>query len=184
MRVITGSAKGRKLQSVPGSTTRPILDRVKTALFDMLRPALPGIRVLDLFAGSGAVGIEALSEGAAHCVFLDLERAAVETIRANLAHTQLAEKGEVRQADAFRYLRQTAHAFDLIFVAPPQYKGLWMEALRHIAERPQILTPRAQVVVQIDPKEYEPMQLSGLVEAEQRKYGNTLLVFLRSVSEP
>ena len=179
MRVITGSAKGRKLRSVPGSTTRPILDRVKTALFDIIRPTLPGLRVLDLFAGSGAVGIEALSEGAAHCVFLDLERAAVDTIRKNLEHTGLTDRAEVRLADAFRYLRQTAHVFDLIYVAPPQYKGLWIEAVRHIAERPQILAPGALILAQIDPKEYEPLALSGIKETEQRKYGNTLLVFLR-----
>ena len=183
MRVITGSAKGRKLSSVPGSTTRPILDRVKTALFDILRPSIPGTRMLDLFAGSGAVGIEALSEGAAHCVFLDLAQPAVDTIRANLEHTGLTDRAEVRRADAFRYLRQTAHVFSLVYVAPPQYKGLWIEAVRHIAERPQLLTPGALIVVQIDPSEYEPLTLAGIVETDQRKYGNTLLVFLRKDGE-
>jgi 16S rRNA (guanine(966)-N(2))-methyltransferase RsmD len=87
MRVIAGTAKGRKLLAVPGDGTRPILDRVKTPLFDILRPEIQGARVLDLFAGSGAVGIEALSQGAAHCTFLDLSRPAIDTIKANLETT-------------------------------------------------------------------------------------------------
>jgi len=179
MRVIAGTAKGRKLLAVPGDGTRPILDRVKTPLFDILRPEIQGARVLDLFAGSGAVGIEALSQGAAHCTFLDLSRPAIDTIKANLETTGFVASAEVRHYDAFSFLRNSAKSFDLIYVAPPQYESLWVQAMQTIAERPEIVTPTGLVVVQIDPKEYEALSLTQFQETEQRKYGNTLLVFYR-----
>lgn len=177
MRVIGGTAKGRSLQSVPGDSTRPILDRVKVPLFDVLRPHLAGISMLDLFGGSGAVGIEALSQGAGHCVFLDTNARAVATIKANLQTTGLVDKAEVRHTDAFIYLKNTNKTFDLIFVAPPQYKGLWIEAMRLIAERPHLVSDHGNIIVQIDPKEFEPLELLTFKEIQQRKYGNTLLVF-------
>ena len=101
MRVVAGSARGKKLFVVPGQGTRPILDRVKTSLFDILRPRIPGMNMLDLFAGSGSVGIEALSQGAAHCTFIDLGHKAIATIKRNLASTGFSDRAEVRQADAF-----------------------------------------------------------------------------------
>lgn len=181
MRVVSGTARGTTLRPVPGDTTRPILDRVKTALFDVLRPSLAGTEILDLFGGSGSIGIEALSQGAAHCVFLDLEPRATKTIKENLSATRLAEKAEVRTTDAFTYLRNTSKSFDIIFVAPPQYKSLWIEAMHFISERPEITKGEGLVVVQIDPKEYEKLELSSFEEYEQRKYGNTLLVFFKRV---
>ncbi len=183
MRVVAGTAKGTKLLSVPGDTTRPILDRVKTALFDILRPRIREARVLDVFAGSGSVGIEALSQGAAHCVFLDLAKAAVSTIRKNLEATHLSEKAQVRNADAFLYLRKDPEAFDLIYVAPPQFKNLWVEAMQIIAERPAVLKGDGLIVVQIDPKEYEELSLKNFAETRQKKYGNTLLVFYEARRE-
>jgi len=179
MRVIGGTAKGRPIKSVPGDSTRPILDRVKTPLFDILRPTLPGITMLDLFGGTGAVGIEALSQGAGHCVFLDLNARAVATIKDNLTTCELNDRAEVRHTDAFIYLKNTHKSFDLIYVAPPQYKGIWIEVLRTIAERPHLLSPQGMIIVQIDPKEYEPLDLQTLAEQSQRKYGNTVLVFLK-----
>src|SRR6478609_7985469 len=107
MRVVAGSAKGRQLLLVPGSGTRPIMDRVKESLFDILRPRISGMRVLDLFAGSGSVGIEALSQGAAHCTFIDLGHQAVATIKRNLATTGFSDRADVRNTDAFGYLRGT-----------------------------------------------------------------------------
>ena len=177
MRVVSGKARGTKLKSVPGDTTRPILDRVKTALFDILRPTLDGISVLDLFAGTGSVGIEALSQGAAHCTFLDLSDKAIKVIRENLESAHLSSQAEVRHTDSFTYLRNTSKNFDLIYIAPPQYKALWLQALHFIAERPGLLKPGGRVIVQIDPKEYEPAQMTALQETDQRKYGSTLLVF-------
>ena len=179
MRVIGGTAKGRPLKAVPGDGTRPILDRVKVPLFDILRPTLPEMRWLDLFAGTGSVGIEALSQGAEHCVFLDTNIKAFQTITHNLESTGLSEKGEVRHADAFGYLRNSTKSFDLIYVAPPQYKGLWIEAMKCIAERPNLISDAGMIIVQIDPKEYEELSLSLIKETEQRKYGSTVLVFYR-----
>ncbi len=177
MRVVSGTARGRKLLSVPGDTTRPILDRVKTALFDTLRPRIEGIRFLDLFAGSGSVGIEALSQGAAHCTFLDLAAPAVKVIQKNLEATKLTAQAIVKHIDAFKFLRNTTQAFDLIFIAPPQYKNLWAEAMRTIAERPQLVNSGGQVIIQIDPKEYEALEMTDFTLSDERKYGSTLLLF-------
>ena len=179
MRVVGGSAKGRKLKAVPGDSTRPVMDRVKTALFDILRPELPGMRLLDLFAGSGSVGIEALSQGAASCAFIDLERRAVETILDNLKSCGLESQAVVKQLDAFRYLKNCREAFDLIYVAPPQYKNLWVDAMQAIAERPHILSEGGMVIAQIDPLETDNLNLQELQETDRRRYGNTLLIFYR-----
>lgn len=177
MRVISGTAKGRSLKAVPGDSTRPILDRVKVPLFDILRPRLPEASILDLFGGTGQIGIEALSQGASNCVFIDTNAKAVATIKDNLETTRLSEKAEVRHTDAFVYLKNCSRSFDLIFVAPPQYKGIWIEAMRVIAERPHLIKAGGGVVAQIDPKEYEALDMETLSERSQRKYGNTLFVF-------
>ncbi len=178
MRVITGSAKGRKLQMVPGDSTRPITDRAKEALFSILGTWVEGIRVLDLFGGTGAVGIECLSRGADHAHFLDRNRKAVETIRANLQHCQLADRATVERNDSFDFL-QHYHGtpFDLIYVAPPQYQELWQKALLLIDGRPELLAEDSDVIVQIHPKEEQPVALTTLREYDRRKYGSVLLIF-------
>ena len=187
MRVVGGSARGMTLSVVPGKGTRPILDRVKTSLFDILRPRLAGQSMLDLFAGSGSVGIEALSQGAASCTFLDAGERAIATIRKNLAETGLSDRAEVRLIDAFAYLNETPRTFDLIYIAPPQYKGLWKRALLDLDRRPELLRgpgPEPEeddeaglAIVQIDPTEYEALELVALGEIRQKRYGNSLLVF-------
>ena len=177
MRVIGGTAKGRKLEAVPGDTTRPILDRVRTAVFDILRPRLADARILDVFAGTGSVGIEALSQGAESCVFLDLEKRAIETITKNLNTTDLSEKARVKHMDAFRFLRSAKESFDIIYIAPPQYQDLWTQTMTTLAERPHLLAEDGLIVVQIDPKEYEELSLMEFEERRQKRYGNTLLVF-------
>ncbi|MCB0338320.1 MAG: 16S rRNA (guanine(966)-N(2))-methyltransferase RsmD [Bdellovibrionales bacterium] len=177
MRVVSGKAKGRKLLSVPGTTTRPILDRVKTSLFDSLQPIIADISFLDLFAGSGAVGIEALSRGAKSCLFVDVERSAIQTIIKNLEATDLATQAQVRHTDAFKLLKSTKDSFDLIYIAPPQYKSLWVEAMHAIAERPEILRPGGLIICQIDPREYEKLDLMDLDEDKKKEIGNTLLAY-------
>ncbi|MFO0960688.1 MAG: 16S rRNA (guanine(966)-N(2))-methyltransferase RsmD [Isosphaeraceae bacterium] len=185
MRVVGGEARGKLLQLVPGDGTRPIQDRVKTALFDILRPRLDGMVLLDLFAGTGGVGIEALSQGADSCTFTDMAGKAVATIRKNLQTTGLADRAEVRQIDALAYLRHAERQYDLIYVAPPQYKRLWVEAMEAIADRPEIWRDgEGLAIAQIDPKEYEALNLPGLVETRQKRYGNTLLVFYESGADP
>lgn len=188
MRVVGGSARGKPLLVVPGKGTRPILDRVKTALFDILRPRIDGVRVLDLFAGSGSVGIEALSQGAAHCTFIDLGREAIATIKKNLDSTGFAAKATVRQTNGLEFLKTATGAFDLIYIAPPQYKNLWVETMQLLAARPELLTPPSPddedtdetaglAIVQMDPREYQSLELGDLREIRQKRYGNTLLVF-------
>lgn len=178
IRVIAGKAKGRKLKMVPGDSTRPITDRVKEALFNILRYDLPGGSMLDLFSGTGSVGIEALSQGAKYVRMLDRNRRAIETIRENLASTGLAEGAEVLQMDAFALLgRRPDKAFDYVYIAPPQYKEMWKKALLGVDSQPNWLVADGWVVVQIDPKEYEVLSLENLSEFDQRKYGNTMLVF-------
>lgn len=188
LRVIGGTAKGQRLRSVPGDTTRPVTDRVKEALFNILGADIQGAVFLDLFGGTGAIGIEALSRGAAYVLFTDLNRLPVETIRANLKSTRLEERGEVLRTDALTLLeRAPRRQFDYVYIAPPQYKGLWKEALRKLDAHPEWLSDDAWVIVQIHPIEYEPVQeepgLVNLVEFEQRHYGSTLLVFLTLKAE-
>ncbi|MBK8986060.1 MAG: 16S rRNA (guanine(966)-N(2))-methyltransferase RsmD [Chloroflexi bacterium] len=183
MRVISGQARGRKLKRVPGDTTRPIMDSVKENLFNILGQDVVGARWLDLFAGTGQVGIEALSRGATAVVFVDKVRPAIQTIQANLASTGLSAGAKVLQSDAFAYLRQSSFApYDLIYVAPPQYLGLWLEVLALLDERPStFLSSDGLVVVQIDPKEYKELSLHNLALADQRVYGNTQLLFFELV---
>ncbi|MDA1329605.1 MAG: 16S rRNA (guanine(966)-N(2))-methyltransferase RsmD [Chloroflexi bacterium] len=182
MRVIAGQARGHKLLSVPGDKTRPITDRAKESLFNIIREDLPGGAFLDLFAGTGSVGIEALSQGAAFARFLDRDRAAVETTRENLKSTRLAERAEVKLGDAFLYLAgRVDRTFDYVFIAPPQYKGMWVRALKALDHAPEWLVDDAWVIVQIDPKEYEALELENLSQFDERKYGKTLLVFYERV---
>jgi len=178
VRVISGSAKGRKLRSVPGEGTRPITERVKAALFNILAADVEDTRWLDLFGGTGSVGIEALSRGAAHVVFTDNAYKAVETLRRNLNEMGLTERATVIKGDAFRYLRQIdpATAFDYIYVAPPQYKDLWATALLALDDKP-LLAPDGWVIVQIFPKEHRELPLKRLVHVRERHYGSTALHF-------
>ncbi len=183
MRVITGRAKGRKLQPVPGDSTRPITDRAKEALFSILGDWIVDVRMLDLFGGTGAVGIEALSRGAHFVQFLDLNRRAVETIHANLRHTRLDGQAAVERADAFHYLqRYQGEPFDLIYVAPPQYQELWHKALLLIDAHPGLLTEYGSVIVQIHPREETPLDLTYLQEYDRRRYGSVLLLFYASAA--
>ena len=136
------------------------------------------MNMLDLFAGSGSVGIEALSQGTAHCTFIDLGHEAVATIKRNLATTGFSDRADVRHRDAFAYLRGTQTSFDLIFIAPPQYKNLWVEAMHQIAGRPEVLRrPSAEsgehatsglAIAQIDPREYESLDLGEIREMRQK----------------
>ncbi|MEW5961891.1 MAG: 16S rRNA (guanine(966)-N(2))-methyltransferase RsmD, partial [Chloroflexota bacterium] len=185
--VIAGLAKGRKLKPVPGDTTRPITDRTKEALFSILGDWLIEARVLDLFGGTGAVGIEALSRGAAHVTFVDKNPAATRTIGENLRVTGLAGQALVKRDDAFKFLAQSpppAKPFDLIYIAPPQYKQLWQKVLQTLDLRlAEWLLPDGAVIVQIHPIEFEELKLQNLALYDQRKYGSTLLCFYEWVDE-
>jgi 16S rRNA (guanine966-N2)-methyltransferase len=178
MRVISGTARGKRLKSVPGDDVRPIMDRVKESLFNILRPDIPGATLLDLFAGTGSVGIEALSRGAKYVRFIDRNRMAIKVIHENLQITGLGEHAEVLNLDAFALLDKTPnYAFDYIYIAPPQYKEIWSRALLCVDASPAWLVEDGWVITQIDPLEYKELTLENLEEFDQRRYGNTLLVF-------
>jgi len=185
MRVIAGSAKGRQLAAVPGDSTRPITDRTKAALFSILtsQEMVEGRRFLDLFGGTGAVGIEALSRDAAEVVFCERDRNALRTLHRNLQTTGLASRARVIAGDAFAHLKAAgAGEFDVIYVAPPQYQGLWRRALEMIDTRPDLLSPDGMVIVQIFPKEWQEVALANLVQFDRRQYGSTALHFFCAAS--
>ena len=188
MRVISGEAKGRKLKPVPGKGTRPISDRVKESLFNILRWKVPDSRFLDLYAGTGGVGIEALSRGAAAAVFVEKAPKAAQVLRENLRSTGTSARARVVQEDVFRFLLLANHAvepadrFDIIYVAPPQYQDLWAKTILSLEEHP-LLAPDGVVVAQIFPKEFRALPLRELVLTDQRKYGSTMLCFYERHSD-
>ena len=178
MRIISGKAKGRRLAAVPGSTTRPITDRVKSALFSILGGDVAGSTWLDLFAGTGSVGMEALSREASSVIFVDRVRRAIETMRHNLEHIDLLERAELVHDDAFRFLKRAEPelSFDYIYVAPPQYEDLWAKALQLLDEK-QMLSEDGLIIVQIHPKEFHELPLLHLELVDERRYGSTVLLF-------
>lgn len=178
LRIISGSSKGRRLRSVPGDTTRPITDRVKTSLFDILGHDITASTFLDLFAGTGSVGIEALSRGAEFVLFIDNNFQAIQTVKYNLKISGLEDSAEVVKTDAFSYLRHPEdRAFDFIYVAPPQYKSLWLKALQELDKKPGWLGVNGWIIVQIHPVEYQKMELLNFSEFDRRDYGSTILIF-------
>jgi 16S rRNA (guanine(966)-N(2))-methyltransferase RsmD len=182
MRVVAGIAKGRQLKSPKSPNVRPIMDRVKTALFDILAPEIEGARFLDLFAGAGGVGIEALSRGANAATFVELDTQTWKLIGENLRITGLSERAETLRTDAFRYAER-AHAsgrrYDIVYVAPPQYQGMAGRALATLDAQP-LTEPGGLVIVQIDPRErkdVDALELHTLASIDERRYGGTLLIF-------
>jgi 16S rRNA (guanine(966)-N(2))-methyltransferase RsmD len=180
LRVIGGKAKGRKLKSAPGDATRPITDRVKEALFNIISGDAVGSRWWDLFAGTGAVGIEALSRGASFVRFTDSNRLPIETIRFNVDHCGFVAQADIRRADAFTYLAAAPDsAFEYIYIAPPQFQDMWIKALELVDDNIGWLADDGWVLVQIAPREFRnaPVELKNLELFDERKYGSTLLLF-------
>jgi 16S rRNA (guanine(966)-N(2))-methyltransferase RsmD len=183
MRINSGRAKGRLLRTVPTNRTRPVTDRVKQAVFNILGDDVKESRWLDLFAGTGAIGIEALSRGASQAVFIDTAPAAVQTIQLNLEATRLQAGARVLRRDAFDYVRRPPDSqYDFIYVAPPQYQGLWDRALLEIDANPGWLAQDGAVIAQIDPREYQDLELKALELVDRRRYGATLLCFYEHLS--
>jgi 16S rRNA (guanine966-N2)-methyltransferase len=198
MRVVTGEAKGRRLKAPKTPGTRPIIDRVKTALFDILSTRVEDVRFLDLFAGTGSVGIEALSRGAAHATFIEMSHSVLKLVRENLKITGLGDRAETIHADAFKFLqthaihaagtaaasagepaRASGRAYDIIYVAPPQYHEMAAQALALLDTSP-LVAPVGLVIVQVHPKErpvVAAVPLTRLSLVDERKYGSTLLMF-------
>ncbi len=172
MRVVAGRYGGRRLVAPPGDATRPTSDRVREALFSVLGPSVQGARVLDLFAGSGALGIEALSRGAAEAVFVDRAPKAIEAVRANLA--ALGIEADVHRIEARAWLRAAsarADAYDLVFLDPPYRRA--GELGRELSEGlAAVLAPGARVITESDRR--DPLEL-GLPLRDERRYGDTVI---------
>ncbi len=178
LRVIAGKAKGRKLASVPGLTTRPTGDRVKEALFNILGPAIQGSSFLDLYAGSGAMGIEALSRGAEDVVWIDANPACTTQIRLNLKKIDLAG-GEIFTNDVLRALAQLekrGRQFDFVFLDPPYNQGLAAKTLAHPASL-AVLKKDGIIIAEVGKKEEAPLAVSKLCLGRTERYGDTILLF-------
>lgn len=171
--MVAGSARGRRLSAPAGSGTRPTTDRVREAVFNALGSlgAVVDAEVLDAFAGSGALGIEALSRGAARCTFVERDRAARVVVEANLASTGLAERARVIDGDVLAHLARPGPAYDLVLCDPPHDHDRWDDLLAALAGR---LRPDGVVVVESD----RPVVVdgdAGWVVTREKRYGGTVV---------
>jgi 16S rRNA (guanine966-N2)-methyltransferase len=186
-RVIAGSARGTRLLS-PGAGTRPLGDRVKETLFAILEPDLAGARVLDLFAGSGAGGIEAVSRGAAAAVLVERDPGACRVIMENLRRAHVSERAAVVRADAIEYLREQARSdgpFDFVLVDPPYAEPELLESALAIiaAAAAALLGPRSWVVAKHFWRTPPPQRFGLLASVRSRRFGQTALAFYRQVDQ-
>lgn len=178
MRVITGKARGVQLKTPDGMLTRPTADRVKEALFSIINFDIPGARVLDLFGGTGQLGIEALSRGAKNAVFVDAREDACRNIRENLKRTKLEEQAKVIRGDYLDYLRRCKEQFDIVILDPPYAEVFLENALICIAEI-DILQTDGIIVTERPLGKELPFELEGFTRSRDYKYGKTLLTLYR-----
>lgn len=178
MRVITGAAKGIQLKTPEGMKTRPTADRVKEALFSIINFDIPGAKVLDLFGGTGQLGIEALSRGADRSVFVDAREDACKLIRENLRRTKL--EGNVVRSDYMEYLNRCRETFSIIFLDPPYAEEYLENAIKRIAEI-DILQTDGIIVAERPVGKELPWEFDGYQRSRDYKYGKTLLTIYRKL---
>ena len=181
MRVITGSARGVRLKTPDGMQTRPTADRVKEAVFSIIQFEIEGRKVLDLFAGTGQLGIEALSRGAGHAVFVDARREAVALVRENLKRTRLSDRAETVQGDYLDYLSRCRQTFDVILLDPPYAEVFLETALQKISEI-DILSDGGIIICERPAEKSHPGQFPGLSAGKDYRYGKTLVTLYRKDS--
>ncbi len=182
MRVIAGKAGRLLLKSVPGYTTRPTVDKYKETLFNILSPYIPGARFLDLFAGSGAIGIEALSRGAAECIFAEKDMRAVKVIKENLKHTKLEDGARVMPGDVAAVLPaldREGKSFDIIFMDPPYAAGLYEKTMSFLASSSLVNEDTIIVAEAPDREDLSFLDGLGLTEYRRREYKTNMHVFIR-----
>ena len=180
MRVITGKARGVQLKTPEGLLTRPTADRVKEALFSIIQFDIPGATVLDLFGGTGQLGIEALSRGAQRAVFVDAREDACKLIRENLKRTKLDQEAVVIRADYLDYLRACREQYSIIFLDPPYAEVFLENALKRITEI-DILQSNGIIVTERPLGKDLPLELEGYTRSKDYKYGKTLIAIYRKV---
>ena len=178
MRVITGSARGVRLKTPDGLLTRPTTDRVKEAVFSIIQFEVEGSNVLDLFAGTGQMGIEALSRGASGAVFVDERRDACDLVRENLKRTRLSERAQVVRTDYLAYLKSCRKSFDLIFLDPPYRENFLENALKSISEI-DILSDRGIIICERPAEKQLEGTFPGLVRGKDYRYGKTWITLFR-----
>ena len=178
MRVITGKAKGISLKTPDGMLTRPTTDRVKEALFSIIQFEVPGARVLDLFGGTGQLGIEALSRGAQSAVFIDEREQACALIRENLKRTKMEGIGKVVRSDYLSYLKRCKETFDIIILDPPYAEVFLENSLKMITEI-DILQSGGIIIAERPVGKDLPWEFLGYTRSRDYKYGNTLLTIYR-----
>lgn len=183
MRVISGTARGKKLNSLEGLETRPTLDRVKEALFNILQFNLKDASILDLFSGSGALGIEALSRGAKDAVLCDNSRKAVQIINKNLEETRLVDKAKVINKDYIETIKQLykqLQKFDIIFLDPPYKSNCVINSIENILKY-DLLKEDGIIIVETDDKnKIDEIKKNNKLEVyDTRKYGIVLIIFIR-----
>ena len=178
MRVITGSARGVQLKTPEGLVTRPTSERVKEAMFSIIQFEIPGAMVLDLFGGTGQLGIEALSRGAKNAVFVDAGEPACRLIRENLKRTRLEGQGRVIRSDYLEYLSRCREQFDIIFLDPPYAEVFLENALKRITEI-DILRSNGIIITERPLGKELPWEYQGYQRSKDYKYGKTLLTIYR-----
>ncbi len=187
MRVIAGKARRLPLKTVPGKDTRPTTDRIKETLFNILQNEVGGIRFLDLFSGSGGIGIEALSRGAKYACFVESSRAAAECIRENLAFTHLSEQADVMQCDVLAALLRLEgqEPFQIVFMDPPYKSALERTVLEEIARRrPSFVSPETLIITEADIRnDFSYVEALGYEILREKTYKTNKHVFLRLTKE-
>lgn len=178
MRVITGKARGVQLKTPDGLTTRPTTDRVKEALFSIIQFEIPTARVLDLFGGTGQLGIEALSRGAKSAVFVDAGESACRLIKENLRRTKFENEAKVIRSDYLDYLKRCREKFDIVFLDPPYAEVFLENALKCITEI-DILETGGIIVAERPVGKELPWDFEGFTRSKDYKYGKTLLTIYR-----
>lgn len=180
MRVIAGKAKGIQLNTPEGMLTRPTTDRVKEALFSIIQFDLPGARVLDLFGGTGQLGIEALSRGASNAVFVDSRREACQLIRSNLKKTHLEDQATVVQSDYMEYLNRCTGFFQIVLLDPPYAEVFLENAIKKITEI-DILQSGGIIVAERPLGKELPWEFEGFTRSRDYKYGKIILTLYRKL---
>lgn len=181
MRVITGSARGRRLETLPGDATRPTTEKVKESLFSAIQFDIEGRRVLDLFAGSGQLGIEALSRGASGCVFVDSSSQAAQVIRRNVQSTGFSPVTQVLSTDALSYLTRPGDRFDLVFLDPPYASDLLLPALQKVAP---LVNDGGIIVCESDESTQMPEQVDRFQLARTYHFGRVCVWLYRYTALP
>ena len=182
MRVISGIARGTKIKSIDSMSTRPTLDRVKEALFNILQNYIKNAIVLDLFAGSGALGIEALSRGAKRAYFCDINKEAIKIIKENLEKTRLIEKSVIYNEDYIIAIKKIKAPLSIVFLDPPYKLDLAVKSIKEL-QKNKLLTNNSIIIIETDElnRDIEELQkIENLEIIDNRKYGRANLIFIKT----